>query len=253
MPVEEHGFALHKGAFRDAMALRYGWRPQGMPSTCICGKQNDVSHALSCARGGYVIMRHNEIRDATATLLREVTSSVEVEPTLQPITGERMNHQSAKMDDNCRLDVKCRGFWSGSQDAFFDVRVFNPLASSHQSASIQAIYKAQEQEKKRAYDQRVREIEHGSFTPLVMSITGGMSSSATIFYSRLAGMISEKRSEAYSKVMNLIRCRIRFSLLRSAITAIRGSRSSNHVTLSGLNLDCIPMIIAEGRIPPAAD
>lgn len=253
MPIEEHGFALHKGAFRDAMALRYGWRPQGMPSTCICGKQNDVSHALSCARGGYVIMRHNEIRDATATLLREVTSSVEVEPTLQPITGERMNHQSAKMDDNCRLDVKCRGFWSGSQDAFFDVRVFNPLASSHQSASIQAIYKAQEQEKKRAYDQRVREIEHGSFTPLVMSITGGMSSSATIFYSRLAGMISEKRSEAYSKVMNLIRCRIRFSLLRSAITAIRGSRSSNHVTLSGLNLDCIPMIIAEGRIPPAAD
>ena len=24
-PVEEHGFALHKAAFRDAIALRYGW------------------------------------------------------------------------------------------------------------------------------------------------------------------------------------------------------------------------------------
>ena len=24
LPFEEHGFALHKGAFRDAMALRYG-------------------------------------------------------------------------------------------------------------------------------------------------------------------------------------------------------------------------------------
>ena len=110
LPFEEHGFALHKGAFRDAMALRYGWRPHGMPAVCICGKQNDISHALSCTRGGYVIIRHNEIRDVTATLLQEVTSSVEVEPILQPITGERMNCCSAKADDNCHLDVKCREF-----------------------------------------------------------------------------------------------------------------------------------------------
>ena len=27
LPVEEFGFALHKGAFRDALALRYGWCP----------------------------------------------------------------------------------------------------------------------------------------------------------------------------------------------------------------------------------
>ena len=160
-----------------------------MPTACICRQQNDVSHALSCTRGEYVIMRHNEIHDATATLLQEVTSSTEVEPILQPITGDRMNCRSAKTDDNCHLDVKCRGFWSSSQDAFFDVRVFNPLASSYQSSTIQAIYKSQGQEKNRAYHQRIREIEYVSFTPLVMSITGGMGSSANIFYSRPARMI----------------------------------------------------------------
>ena len=69
-------------------------------------------------------MRHNEIRDVTATLLWEVTSSDEVEPILQPISGETMNHQSAKVDDNCRLDMKCRRFWSSSQDAFFGVSFF---------------------------------------------------------------------------------------------------------------------------------
>ena len=86
-------------------------------------------------------MRHNEIRDVTATLglLREVTSSAEVEPILQLITEERMNCQSAKVDDNCRLDVKCREFWSSSQDAFFDVRGFNPPTLSHQSTTVQAI------------------------------------------------------------------------------------------------------------------
>ena len=26
LPISEHGFALHKGAFRDALCLRYGWR-----------------------------------------------------------------------------------------------------------------------------------------------------------------------------------------------------------------------------------
>ena len=62
LPIEEHGFALHKGTFCDTMALRYGWQPHGMLTVCICGKQNSVSHALSCAREGYVIMRHNEIR-----------------------------------------------------------------------------------------------------------------------------------------------------------------------------------------------
>ena len=27
LPIEEHGFILHKQAFRDAIALRYGWTP----------------------------------------------------------------------------------------------------------------------------------------------------------------------------------------------------------------------------------
>ena len=46
LPIAEHGFALHKGAFRDALCLRYGWRPPHLPSHCVCGKQLTVEHAL---------------------------------------------------------------------------------------------------------------------------------------------------------------------------------------------------------------
>ena len=28
LPLKEFNFALHKGAFRDAVALRYGWQPK---------------------------------------------------------------------------------------------------------------------------------------------------------------------------------------------------------------------------------
>ena len=38
LPIHEHGFALHKGAFRDAICLQYGWHPSGLSSTCACSK-----------------------------------------------------------------------------------------------------------------------------------------------------------------------------------------------------------------------
>ena len=45
---------------------------------------------------------------------------------------------------------------------------------------------------KRAYGQRIREIEHASFTPVVMSATGGLAHEATCFYKRLASLLSHK-------------------------------------------------------------
>ena len=69
LPLQEHGFALHKSAFRDALDLRYGWFPIDLPTSCSCGKGLSVEHALSCSRGGFLTLRHNEIRDLTAVLL----------------------------------------------------------------------------------------------------------------------------------------------------------------------------------------
>ena len=66
LPINEFGFALHKGAFQDALALRYGWLPLHAPTTCA------MEHILSCPKGGFPSIRHNEIRDITATLLSEV-------------------------------------------------------------------------------------------------------------------------------------------------------------------------------------
>ena len=53
IPIQEHGFALHKGAFRDAISLRYGWRPPLLPNNCVCGKSFTVKRAISCPCGGY--------------------------------------------------------------------------------------------------------------------------------------------------------------------------------------------------------
>ena len=51
---------------------------------------------------------------------------------------------------------------------------------------------------------------------------------ATVVYKRLASLIAEKYEKPYSKTMQWIRCRLSYSLLRSAIMCLRGSRSSRH-------------------------
>jgi len=68
-------------------------------------------------------------------------------------------------------------------------------------------------------------VEHGTFTPLVFSGTGGMADQAFVFYKRLASLLSEKRNEHYAVIMGWIRCCPSFFLLRSAIPCIRGSHS----------------------------
>jgi hypothetical protein len=246
IPLQKYLFALHKGAFRDAIALRYGWRPNGMAIQCVCGANNSVSHALSCARGGFVIRRHNEIRDLTAILLQDVSTNVQIEPSLQPLTGEVLAGRTANREDQSRLDVKCTGFWYPFQDAFLDVRVFNPLASSNISTTSEVLFRRNECEKRRAYDQRVREVEHASFTPLVFSVTGGIGPSADVFYRRLAHLMSDTKGLPYAKVINWIRCSLRFSHLRVAITAIQGTRPGKQAP----DTDMIILSSSEARLAP---
>ena len=65
-------------------------------------------------------------------------------------------------------------------------------------------------------------MEHGSFTPLIVSSQGRMSKETTAMYKRLASLLSSKRSAPYSRTINWIRCRIGFALLRLMIMCLRG-------------------------------
>ena len=76
--------------------------------------------------------------------------------------------------------------------------------------------------------QRIREVERGSFTPLVISATGGMGRAAKTAYRRLASLVAAKRNQSDSSTITWIRCLLSFSLLRSAIRCLRGARSNRY-------------------------
>ena len=251
MPIKDLGFTLHKQAFRDALCIRYGWEPTNLPTHCPCGMAFNTAHAFSCSKGAFPSIRHDHIRDLTAQLLTEVCHNVEIEPPLQPLTGETFPRRTSNVDDHARQDVKAQGFWGCKRECtFFDVRIFNPYAPSNVTGSLAATYRRHEKEKRRMYERRIIEVERASFTPLVLSATGGWGPSATITFKRLASLISEKYRKPYSQTMNMIRCKMAFSLIDSAVMCLRGARSSMHNPARSLNLSETPidLIVTHGRI-----
>ncbi|XP_065189589.1 uncharacterized protein LOC135820204 [Sycon ciliatum] len=228
-PLAIHGFRLSKAEFRDALCLWYGWTPARLPSGCVCGHGNfDVTHALSCSTGGFPSIRHNEIRDLTADVLRQVTHGVCTEPMLQPVTGEKFRLLSTTTADQARLDVAANGIWGGRfERTFLDIRVFNPYAASNRAASVSSVYARHEKEKRRRYEQRLLEVDRATFVPVVLSATGGTSKCASALFKRLASMLSDKLKELYSVTMAWLRCKLSFALVRASVMCLRGARSSS--------------------------
>ena len=81
---------LIKRAFFDSIYLRYCWDLKRLPIKCECSQKSTMDHALQCQTGGYVIKRHNRIRDMLANFLDDVAHGVHTEPGLQPLSGEEL-------------------------------------------------------------------------------------------------------------------------------------------------------------------
>ena len=160
-----------------------------------------------------------------------VCNDVSVEAALQLINGKTLSGATANREDEARLDISARGFWgSRNERAFFDVRIFNPNAPSNMKSSLSSTYEKHNGVKKKAYGQRIIDVERGTFTPLVLSLTGGVGREANQCYNRLASLLFTKWNQPYSVTMGWLRCCLSFTFLRSSIMSIRGTCSSEGFT-----------------------
>ena len=176
---------------------------------------------------GYPSARHNEVRDVLAEAMRSVVHDVEIEPTLLPYEGEDLDGRTANKSQAARVDIRARGFWTRQQDTFFDVRVTNPKADLHTVTGIRRQLLDNERQKKRQYLQRVVNIDRGSFTPLVFTTNGMVGKECDRALKAVVSMIVSKNADLhYSAVINLLRTKLRFAILRWNITCFRGCRAS---------------------------
>ena len=175
-------------------------------------------------------MRHDELRNIIAKEMSHVLKDVQCEPPLQPLSGEHVLPPSANTETDARVDIRARGFWTSQQNAYFDVRVTYPHAQSYLSKSLSSLLQSIENTKKRHYSDRINQVDHGTFTPLVFSSCGGMGVETCIALKRLASLIAEKTGEKYCQIISLLRVRISFALIRASLVCLRGSRKLRSAT-----------------------
>ena len=114
---------------------------------------------------------------------------------LQPITDERLHHSTTNTEDGACVNIKAQGFWN--IDSVLSLTLGSSIPS-HTPIVLSPSPIATKDKKKSAYDQRIREVEHGCFS-LVFSVSGGG------VYKKLALMIAAKHNQPwpYSQLASL--------------------------------------------------
>ena len=79
----------------------------------------------------------------------------------------------------------------------------HPNAPSYVDKSIDQVYTAFEKEKKKAYNERVIQMEKGTSNPIVMSTSGGVGNEADRHHKRITPLIAEKRRKVAEKQLHL--------------------------------------------------
>ena len=92
-------------------------------------------------------MRHNNVRDFEANLLKTMHNDVEIEPALQEITNEKI---PSNTNDEARPDIRARGVSRPGYYAFFDIHSTNVNANSQKNQTVENVLKKHENEKKKS-------------------------------------------------------------------------------------------------------
>merc|ERR1711966_429727 len=77
---------------------------------------------------------------------------------------------------------------------------------------------------RREYSERIRNVEDGDFTPMILS-SGGMGPEMNIALKHLARLTAAKQNVQFSRVCGYLRAMFSFEMMRMALICLRGSRS----------------------------
>ena len=81
---------------------------------------------MICKKGGFIIQRHNELRDLEAEMRNTVCHDVQIEPVLQDLSVEVLP-KGASITPDARLDIHTGGFWKKHSLMFACVTLMQTL------------------------------------------------------------------------------------------------------------------------------
>jgi hypothetical protein len=230
MPDRLNGTDLSADEFRDSLLLRFGLTPHSLPHRCEgCQQRFTVEHAMSCKKGGLVLLRHNDLSSEWQALCAQALSpsAVSDEPLIHNGQGQQVRGAGVQRTEplpEIRGDVSAHGFWSRGTSAIFDIRVTDTECPSQRGMESKVILSRHEEEKKKKYlEHCVRQRKH--FTPLVFSVDGLMGVECDAARKRLASLLATKWKRTYSQVCGFVRSRLAIALVRSSSRCLRWDRN----------------------------
>ena len=63
-----------------------------LPPSCPCGSKFNIQHSMSCKKGGFIYIRHNDLRDLSANMMSEVCKDTEIETKMKESFKQTMTH-----------------------------------------------------------------------------------------------------------------------------------------------------------------
>jgi len=86
LPLKDEKYALNSQEFFDAIHLRYNWHPKHLPQRynwhpkhlpqlCSCGANFSLQYAMNCHLGGYIIARHDHLRNTLPSVMNKLVNS----------------------------------------------------------------------------------------------------------------------------------------------------------------------------------
>jgi hypothetical protein len=199
-----------------------------------------VQHAMTCKKGGLVIIRHNEIGDELADLASKALtpSAVRDEPSIYPngraadpakaSESKRANpppvsRTNSSSCDEDRGDILIRGLWARGTDCILDVRVTDLDCKSNLSKDPHKVLAQHERAKKKKYLEACTE-QRRHFSPFVVSTNGVIGKEAKAVLRRLSALLAEKLDQPYSVACGYVNARMSVAIARATHLCLRGSR-----------------------------
>ena len=161
----ERGLSLFPTQMRTAVRLLIGAPIDLGIKNCICGQSMDsqASHALSCKRGGGMIMRHDMLKRFFEKMCKAACISTYMEP------------RQFFPDDNKKPDLVLYHQGPQGRDIAIDFSLLNPTSPGAVKKAMkdgQKLLEGREQLKFQRYEVECKKLGH-IFLPSVFSVYGG--------------------------------------------------------------------------------
>jgi len=216
-----------------------------LPTKCDgCGCNFTVEHGLSCAVGGLVIGRHDDVCLEFGALAKKALkpSAVSYEPKIRSrdeaarvaatvvrpgLAGDvSSDEEPAAATDNHnenRGDIKVHGLWERGTDCILDVMISDSEGRSHRQMEPEKVLAKLERAKKAKHLAACLE-RRRTFTPLCYLVDGMAGKETKAAERQLARLLADKWGRQYSQMVGYVRARMAISVVRSQSRLLRSSR-----------------------------